>query len=140
MKNDLLKKVGGRLKYVRNLLDMTQAEVAEKTGLEKSCISRMEGGQGGTALSILLVLEFYSALVRTDVILDDRMWEAAVTEEDLIFKDKGVSSVLEAKIAAAEKGVLKQLQKTRNEMNRSLNTLQNRIKRSTLSVKSLLGD
>nr|MBQ4455925.1 helix-turn-helix domain-containing protein [Clostridia bacterium] len=136
-RDDIVKKTGARVRYVRSLLDMTQTEVAEMTGLTKTCVSRMEGGKAVTAASLLKLLVFYSEYVRIDVMLSDDMWEAAVTEGDIMIKDKAVSSVLEAKLAATEKGILKAIQKTRNDMARALKALENKTKRSMISARSL---
>ena len=137
MKDDILKKIGKRMRYVRGILDMTQAEVAN-TGLTKSCVSRMELGQGTSATALVTVLSFYSGYIRTDMMLSDRLWEAAVMEGDLMIKDKALSSAMEAKLSATEKMMLGAVQKARNDMARSLNNLQNKIKRSMISAKSLL--
>jgi len=138
MKDDILKKIGKRMRYVRGILDMTQAEVAANTGLTKACVSRMELGQGISATALVTVLSFYSGYVRTDMMLSDRLWEAAVMEGDLMIKDKALSSAMEAKLSATEKMMLDAVQKARNDMARSLNNLQNKMKRSMISAKSLL--
>ena len=133
-----LARAGARMRYVRGLLDMTQQEVAARTGLTKACVSRVELGRGASAAALLALLEFYSEYVRTDMMLSDRLWEAALMEGDLMLKNKAVSSVIEAKLNASEKAMLSSLQKTRNDMVRSLENLQRKIRRSMLSAKSLL--
>jgi len=135
---NIVGKIGVRTRYVRTLLEMTQTEVAEKTGLTKSCVSRMESGKGVTASVMLTLLSFYSDYVRTDIMFSDSMWEAAVMEGDAMIKDKAVASVVEAKLSATEKSLLQAIRKTQNEMNRELNSLSRKTRRSLLSALDLL--
>ena len=135
---NIVGKIGARTRYVRNLLDMTQTEVAGKTGLTKSSVSRMESGKGVTASAMLTLLSFYSDYVRTDIMLSDSLWESAVMEGDAMIKDKAVASVVEAKLSATEKCLLQSIRKTQNEMNRELNALSRKARRSLLSALDLL--
>lgn len=51
---DVLGEVGPRLKRVRNQRGMTLAELAAATGISKSTLSRLEGGQRKPSLELLL--------------------------------------------------------------------------------------
>lgn len=137
--SELTIKTGKRIRHVRKMLDMTQQELADNTGLTKTSISRIECGKGTSAENLLAVLTYYSSIVRTDIMLDDTRWEAALMEGDAMFRNRAVESILEAKVQSMNDRLQKNIQKAKNDINRAMNMLSRQVTRSTESVKSLIG-
>lgn len=65
------KKLGGKLREIRQRLGMTQQEVADRLGTDASSISRFERGIRDP--SLLEILEYYyMSGVGIDLLIDDR--------------------------------------------------------------------
>lgn len=137
-KDERTVKTGRRIRYVRTLLEMTQQEMADRTGLTKSCISRIESGKSMSAENLLAVLAFLSPFVRIDMMLEDGKWESAVIEEDAMIRNSSMESIMEAKLEAMKVRMQKNIQTAKNEVSRALNMLSRQMVRSTDSAKALI--
>ena len=56
MKNDLIKSVSKSIKHFRELREMTQYDLADKSGVDRSYISRLELGLANPSLKKIEVL------------------------------------------------------------------------------------
>lgn len=65
---DLRKEFGARLRFVREMREMSQAELAEKCGLEPSAVAHFEAGRRGPAIDNLKALA-KGAMVSADYLL-----------------------------------------------------------------------
>ena len=137
-KDERTVKTGRRIRYVRTLLEMTQQEMADRTGLTKSCISRIESGKSMSAENLLAVLAFLSPFVRIDMMLEDGKWESAVIEEDAMIRNSSMESIMEAKLEAMKVRMQKNIQTAKNEVSRALNMLSRQMVRSTDSAQALI--
>lgn len=61
----LVKEIGAGLKQMRLNKNISQADLAEKAGIDRTTISRLEGGSGGTLITLVQVLR---ALDRLDIL------------------------------------------------------------------------
>jgi transcriptional regulator with XRE-family HTH domain len=61
---------GERLKTIRRYLQANQNKVAKETGLTQLQMTRLETGNGGTALSIISLLNYYSQFVYIDTLFN----------------------------------------------------------------------
>lgn len=59
-------RLGKEVKRMRLERNMSQAEVAEKTGLDRSTVQRMEGGRAATLLTVVQVLRALDKLELLD--------------------------------------------------------------------------
>jgi len=59
-------RLGKEIKRMRLERNMSQAEVAEKTGLDRSTVARLEGGRAATLLTVVQVLRVLNKLELLD--------------------------------------------------------------------------
>jgi transcriptional regulator with XRE-family HTH domain len=57
--NEIITELGLKLKRIRLEKNLTQREVSEKTGIDRSTISQMENGKAGTLLYFIKLVNLY---------------------------------------------------------------------------------
>ncbi len=82
MATEFSKLIGSRIKYFRNLRSMTQAELAEKIGIESSTLAHIEIGKNLPSTSRLpkiaqaLEIEIFQLFIKNEVKTDSETIEA----------------------------------------------------------------
>lgn len=74
----IMKELGQRMKDIRISMDMTQAEMADKSGVALRTIARMETGESVTVENVLNVLRVLGVLGNLNLLLQEQ--ELAPTE------------------------------------------------------------
>ena len=67
----LLQEVGRRIAFLRRSSQIKQEELAEKAGISRYALSRLENGAGGIRLESLSVLRSLNVLNRLSVVLPE---------------------------------------------------------------------
>lgn len=67
----IVKEIGKRLKQIRLNKNISQEELAKKSGLDRTTISRMESGRAATLLTLIQVLRALGRLNILDIFLEE---------------------------------------------------------------------
>lgn len=78
---EILKKIGAKLKEVRLAVNMKQKELSEKSGLSMFSISQMETGHNTSVLSLVQVLRALDRMDLLDPFLKERQVDAELLEK-----------------------------------------------------------
>lgn len=76
-------KLGKRLREVREVFKMSQAEVATQLGVTQTHITRMENGKGTNGDFLIRALDFYSSFISLDRLFDDSLPILEAVQEEL---------------------------------------------------------
>jgi len=69
--NEILREIGYRLKQKRLNENITQKELSERTGLNRSTISEIEGGRSFEFISLIKILRALNVLEQLDTFLPE---------------------------------------------------------------------
>jgi len=92
-----LKVLGTRLKRMREMLELSQKDIACKIDCKQSAISNLELGKGGSIFIFLKLLNYYSSFFYIDLIFSDDFYLVEVnnnTNSNKVLMDKVISSLL----------------------------------------------
>lgn len=78
---EILKKIGAKLKEVRLAVNMKQKELSEKSGLSMFSISQMETGHNTSVLSLVQVLRALDRMDLLEPFLKEREVDAELLEK-----------------------------------------------------------
>lgn len=132
-----LKEFGARMKEIRQLLNLSQKEVAERTGESAVSITRIEHGTAVRSTVLLRYILFYAQYVSIDVMLDTRIWNECRTDKDLILRKPHMNSVVTEKMSTMRARTERQAAEAKHRICQELNKLENMMKRSIDSVIAL---
>lgn len=90
-----IKEMGARLKSVRQLIGLSQTEVANETDTTQLTISKMERGESVLSSKFLAVLLFYSQSVSMDYLFGKEFDPA---DPNLMNKNYSLNSVVKQKL------------------------------------------
>lgn len=76
-------KLGKRLREVREVFKMSQAEVATQLGVTQTYITRLENGKGTNGDFLIRVLDFYSQFISLDRLFNDNLPILEAVQEEL---------------------------------------------------------
>lgn len=76
-------KLGKRLREVREVFKMSQAEVATQLGVTQTYITRLENGKGTNGDFLVRVLDFYSQFISLDRLFNDNLPILEAVQEEL---------------------------------------------------------
>jgi len=68
---EIMAELGGRLAGLRKAAGLTQAEVAERAGLDRSTVSRAERGDNPNLLTVIRLLRVYGRLGALDAFVPE---------------------------------------------------------------------
>lgn len=68
---EILEELGQRLASLRKATGLNQAEAAERAGLDRSTVSRAEGGDNPTLLTVVRLLRVYRRLSALDAFIPE---------------------------------------------------------------------
>jgi transcriptional regulator with XRE-family HTH domain len=68
---EVLREIGRRLARLRKARDITQAEVAELAGIDRTTVSRAEQGDNPTLLTLLRLLRVYGRVSTLDAFIPE---------------------------------------------------------------------
>lgn len=129
-----------RLRDVREMLGLTQKEVAEQSGISSLNVSRMEISGKGRADVLFQLIAFYSTHISIDILLDNKAWFNAVEDKDLLLRKPYMTSVLGEKLRIMKDHVRRDIAEEKSRMARDLNVLRNKLIRGLDSAISLTED
>lgn len=110
-----LAQLGEKLKYIRSVMGLTQDNLAEKIGVKQVNIARLENGGSTSASTLMAVLTYYSQYVSIDVLFDEKAWQIACMDRELLMKKVHINSIVEAKLTLMKDALLKQVEQNRRE-------------------------
>jgi len=85
---EVMKELGRRLRGLRDGLGLSQAEVAQRGGLDRSTVSRAELGDNPTLLTLIRLLRVYGRLEALDAFIPT----AEVSPMDLLSRRDGFAA------------------------------------------------
>jgi transcriptional regulator with XRE-family HTH domain len=68
---EILEELGQRLAALRKATGLNQAQAAQRAGLDRSTVSRAEGGDNPTLLTVVRLLRVYRRLATLDVFIPE---------------------------------------------------------------------
>jgi len=68
---EILEELGQRLAALRKTTGLNQAQAAQKAGLDRSTVSRAEGGDNPTLLTVVRLLRVYRRLAALDAFIPE---------------------------------------------------------------------
>ena len=113
MHNLNLEVLGSRLKRIREVLELSQAEIASKVNCKQNAISNLELGKGGSIEVLLNLFSFYSSFFFIDLIFSENFY--FITKDQKTEQDTRSSMAAEIINRSTEDFMLRQ-QVTINEV------------------------
>lgn len=112
-----IKEIGIRLHDVRRHLIMTQAQLAEATGVPMVTISRIEHGESTSSVALCKLLAFFSQSVSLDFLFSK---DFSIADADIYGKSFSMGTIVKAKIEMIRDEAARSLDKTKEEILRQL--------------------
>lgn len=135
-----LKVLGQRLRTLRMGMNYNQKKMAAEICITPVAVTRMEAGGPVSAGVLIKFLNYFSHYVTLDVLFDDRMWELAQLDQNLITKKIHISSVVNRKVELLKESLIKKLDITRDSILTDLDALHYQIETGMNSVLSLTNE
>lgn len=119
MYNITLPVLGTRLKQIREHIEYSQAQLAEKLNCKQNAISNLELGKGGSLKLLFQILNFYSNYVYIDLIFNEKFYLISNKDQDEAQKGNYNTVIIEI-INQAEKKFNASIQQTKDELENNL--------------------
>lgn len=132
-----LAQLGEKLKYIRSVMGLTQEALALEVGVTQVNIARLEKGGSTSTTTLMAVLSYYSQHVSIDVLFDDKAWQVAMMDRELLMKKTHINSIVEAKLTLMKSSLMKKLEENRKEAEQHNKLLAEYIERGMDSAISL---
>lgn len=125
-----VEQLGQRMRMIREMLNLSQLQVAEKLGVTQTYIWRLENGSAKGDF-LIRAMEFYSQYISLDRLMNDKMSILECIEEELV----SPTSELMKKRAVLVRELMNELFETfRKEQNAHIDEL---VKRFNVKMEAL---
>lgn len=132
-----LVKLGARLRILRNTMNISQGQMAQQMGLSSMAYMRVENGTKISAQTLFQCLIYYSKIINLDVLFDNKIWDLAQQDQELLYKKVHINSVVHRKHQLMKDSLIQVIEKMKQDIDQSMNIFTYEFNNSINSILAL---